>query len=335
MSQKQTQKPKKQTEQNVEEQEHEEEVNETNTANVENNNQNDENNQNQTTKEKQKKEQQISEDQQKEIELRQAIAKAIAKKNYKESKELNEKLDAHIEQVYTKRLEEEANKLTEKTNAIIKEYRENVKTINNSNSFRSEPVRVSTDDAFETVKNQQMKQLTDLMLEKQLEIIKIKEQKTAEERQYEKTARNLANQKRYDEADVLQRRADTLHETNEKKNMLALNRSFDERTNKLLNQFRKELNIVKGKFDNQMEAVCNDTQEQILLEQKKLNIKIKEALKLGIRTANHQEEIDKDRNKKEKAITREKSLRTQRHLTNTVKKIVFEDKLANIIDLRK
>ena len=330
MSEKTTQEVTEEPEQNVEEQ------NEDNVQN-ENKQENVENVENKSPKKtpKKKKEQEISEDQKKEIELRKAIAQAISKKNYKESKELNEKLDQHIEQVYVKRLEEEANKLTEKANSIIKEYRDNVKTINNSNAFRSEPVRVSTDDAYESVKQQQMKQLTDLMLEKQLEIIKIKELKTAEERQYERTARNLANQKRYDEADILQRRADTLHTTNEEKNMRALNKQYDDRTNKLLNQFRKELNIVKSKFDNQMEGVCNDTKEQILLEQKKLNIKIKEALKLGIRTANHQEEIDKDGNKKERAITREKSLSTQRHLTNTVKKIIFEEKLANIIDLSK
>ena len=270
-----------------------------------------------------------------EEELRASILKAIKSKKYQESKKLQQELDDHLEKVFQKRIEEESNNLAQTVNDLAKEYKENSKNLESSKSFRNEPVCVSTNESFELVKQSQIKQLADLELAKEFELIKAKETKTAEVLQLEKSAFSLAKQKQFEEADAIQRKADKLHQKNEKIARGKIEKTFAEKENKLLDSFRKELKIIIEKHESMKANVEESVADLIVLEQKKFNVKIKELIKASIKRAvqSNNNNSDKKKAKNQVIISREKQQKAANQLTAVARRTLVENKLIDLVDI--
>ena len=288
------------------------------------NNENNENSENQN---------QEKTDEEFEEKLRASISEAMYSKKYQESKKLQQELDDFLEKNFQKRIEEESNSLMETVEKCAIDYKESVKKLESSKSFRNEPICVSTNESFELVKQSQIKQLADLELAKELELIKAKETKTAEVLHLEKSALTLAKQKQFEEADKMQKQADRMHQRNERVAKDKIEKAFAEKENKLLDSFRKELKIIIEKYETMKTNVEGSVADLILLEQKKFNVRINELIKASIKRATQNNSSDKKKAKNKVIITREKQQKATTQLTAAARKVLVEQKLNDLVDL--
>lgn len=216
-------------------------------------------------------------------ELRARLILSNKNRTFSKSKEIDDIIHNKTKNDANNQIDQFETELAQNISFIYKMNGETEKGYKEEFNARIDVLRHAIDSAFQDLQAQQKKELTDLLIQRDLEIQITKTKVPQKIRELRSIADTLATTHQYEQAIEYDEEANSLHDLTQMQTIQKIEKAFSQHQKQLFIKFKNELLILETRYKNSENAIKQQIDHERCVQAKRFEVDVKNTLQKEIR----------------------------------------------------